>query len=427
MSGSDSSQSRTLRKFLRHKPAVVASVVIAVYGIVAFVLLFVGVIRLDDTLKRVGPELQPGLGYARNPEQKLQDAEWLIDRIASLAERKSPKKALAGFSDMGVRRVADIPVDDLLDRVDAAWESYDEIAEIEDVTAAVAGTLDDADTPPPAEVSAMLEELESRTDALLEPMTKPERRTRWFELMLGTDRQGRSIFFRAVYSIRVAILIGLVTAILSVTIGTLAGLAAGYFGGWVDNLVTWLYSTFASIPNIVLLILLAFMFDGGHIDGPINKLTGGLLNRLIGGRLDETLIPVYIAFTATFWIGPCRVIRGETMKIKELEYIQAATVMGFGRARILLRHVLPNVTYLMLINFSLLFIGAIKSEVILSFLGLGVKKGPSWGIMISQSKSEVLNSFFWQIGTATAFMFFLVLAFNVLSDALQDVLDPKHV
>jgi peptide/nickel transport system permease protein len=81
----------------------------------------------------------------------------------------------------------------------------------------------------------------------------------------------------------------------------------------------------------------------------------------------------------------------------------------------------------MLINFSLLFIGAIKSEVILSFLGLGVKKGPSWGIMISQSGPEVTNGFFWQIGAATVFMFVLVLAFNILSDALQDVLDPKHV
>jgi len=168
------------------------------------------------------------------------------------------------------------------------------------------------------------------------------------------------------------------------------------------------------------------MFDGGHIDRPLNDLSGGLLRRLIGGRLDETLIPVYLAFSLTFWIGPCRVIRGETMKIRELEYIQAATVMGFGRIRILLRHVLPNVAHLMLINFSLLFIGAIKSEVILSYLGLGVRNGPSWGIMISQSGQEVINGFFWQIGTATAFMFVLVLAFNLVSDALQDSLDPKH-
>ena len=129
----------------------------------------------------------------------------------------------------------------------------------------------------------------------------------------------------------------------------------------------------------------------------------------------------------TFWIGPCRVIRGETLKLRELEYVQAAKAAGFSRPYIMFKHILPNASHLMLINFSLLFIGAIKSEVILSFLGLGVKKGPSWGIMISQARQEVVNGFFWQIGAATAFMFVLVLAFNVFTDALQDALDPKSV
>ena len=98
-----------------------------------------------------------------------------------------------------------------------------------------------------------------------------------------------------------------------------------------------------------------------------------------------------------------------------------------GRGKILIRHILPNTAHLMFINFSLLFIGAIKSEVILSFLGLGVKSGPSWGIMINQSKPEVINGFFWQIGAATVFMFGLVLAFNIVSDAMQDAFDPKHM
>jgi len=422
-----SSDSRALRKFLRHKPAVVSSVIIFAYALIAVLLLCTNLITMDDTLKRVGPETNPGLSFAQSPEKRFLDAEWLIDRFETLSNRKKPEEALAGFHDMGVRRPAQVSVEELQLRIEAAWEVFDELSEVEDITAAVNGTLEDSDAPQPADIVSQLDELEKRTEALLAPMTAKEKSTRWFETLLGTDRQGRSIFYRSVYSIRVAVLIGLITGFLSVTIGTALGLMAGYFGGWVDHTVNWLYSTFASIPNIVLLILLAFMFDGGHIDRPLNALTGGLLRKLIGGRLDETLIPVYIAFTLTFWIGPCRVIRGETLKIRELEYVQAATVMGFGRIRILLRHILPNVTYLMLINFSLLFIGAIKSEVILSFLGLGVKKGPSWGIMISQSKVEVINSFFWQIGSATAFMFFLVLAFNVLSDALQDVLDPKHV
>jgi peptide/nickel transport system permease protein len=225
-------------------------------------------------------------------------------------------------------------------------------------------------------------------------------------MFLGTDRQGRSISLRAFYSIKVAIQIGLVTALISVAFGSLLGAAAAYVGGWVDHLVIWLYSTFQSIPNLVLLVLLAYMFTGTQLDG--------------------TLVPVYVAFCMTFWIGPCRVIRGETLKIKELEYVQAAVSIGFSRLYILIKHVLPNTAHLMLINFSLLFIGAIKSEVILSFLNLGVKKGPSWGIMISHSKQEVINGFFWQIGTATALMFVLVLAFNILTDSLQDIFDPKH-
>ena len=226
-------------------------------------------------------------------------------------------------------------------------------------------------------------------------------------LELGTDRQGRSILLRSLYAVKVAVQIGLVSALISVLIGTILGGAAAFFGGWVDHVIVWLYSTFSAIPYIVLLMVLAAMFLGSAFEG--------------------TLIPVYVAFCATFWIGPCRVIRGEVMKLRELEYVQAATAVGFGRMRILLKHIIPNTTHLMFINFSLLFIGAIKAEVILSFLGLGVKNEPSWGVMINQARQEVISGFMWQIGGATFFMFCLVLAFNVLSDALQDAFDPKHV
>jgi peptide/nickel transport system permease protein len=201
--------------------------------------------------------------------------------------------------------------------------------------------------------------------------------------------------------------VGLVAALVSVVLGGLLGAAAAFFGGWVDLFVIWLYSTFASIPYLVLLAVLAYAFTGTRWEG--------------------TLWPLYASFSITFWIGPCRVVRGEVLKLRELEYVQAATAVGFGRLYILLRHVIPNTTHLLLINFSLLFIAAIKSEVILSFLGLGVKRGPSWGIMISQASSEVVRGFFWQIGAATVFMFGLVLAFNVLTDALQDAFDPRHV
>lgn len=432
---SRSKDQRALKKFLRHKPAVVSFIIILIYGMTAAVLMTTGWITLEDTTQRVGPMSIPGFGREQLPEKRLQDVAWLTERIENLTKRGNFDEAVQSFSDLGKRRVAAVSVDQLKERIQSVWELHDELAESEDLNSSAATGTDSQSGGSrgpntgdiAASIRAQLAELEFRTEALLEAVPDSQRTRRATELLLGTDRQGRSIMLRAVYSVQVAILVGLITGLLSVLIGTAAGLLAGYFGGWVDHVVTWLYSTFASIPNIVLLILLAFMFDGGHIDNAVNSLTGGLLERLIGGRLDETLIPVYIAFTMTFWIGPCRVVRGETLKIRELEYIQAATVMGYGRTRILLRHVLPNVSHLMLINFSLLFIGAIKSEVILSFLGLGVKKGPSWGIMISQSGQEVINGFFWQIGAATVFMFVLVLAFNILSDALQDVLDPKHV
>ncbi len=223
---------------------------------------------------------------------------------------------------------------------------------------------------------------------------------------LGTDRQGRSILVRAIYSINVAISVGLVTGIIAVTVGTIVGSMAGYFGGRVDDAVVWLYSTIESIPYLLLLLVLSY--SAASVFGP-------------------GITTVYLAFGATFWVGPCRVIRGEVLKIRGEEYVQAARALGLSRRRILLRHIIPNVAHLVFVYFSLTFIGAIKSEVILSFLNLGVQNQPSWGVMIDQSRAELAIDFYWQIGAATAFMFVLVLAFNIFTDALQDAVDPTAV
>ena len=221
-----------------------------------------------------------------------------------------------------------------------------------------------------------------------------------WKLWLGTDRQGRSIFVRAVYSAKIAFQVGLVVALVSVTFGGVLGAIAGFFGKWVDDGIVWLYSTLQSIPNLLLLIAISYVAGKG-------------------------LFGIYVSFCATFWVGTCRVVRGEVLKLREAEYVQAARAMGYGPWRILLRHVLPNTLHLLLVNFALLFVGAIKSEVILSYLGLGVQGEPSWGVMINQAKEELVNGFYWQIGAATAFMFGLVLCFNIFADALQDALDPK--
>ena len=336
-----------------------------------------------------------------HPRQLMQE---LGHRRGLAPGQCDPATRLAEIS-IGRRRLdASLDLERFSSQLDEGYELYDRLTE---------GGQDPGAS---AESLADLTKLETIVDGLLAPVPAGEAQWHAIETSLGTDRQGRSILLRAVFSIKVAVQIGLVTACVSTLIGSVLGAAAGYFGGWIDHLVIWLYSVFSSIPNLVFLIVLAYAF-------------GNLQILVFGKPIDQTLIPVYVAFCATFWIGPCRVIRGETIKIRELEYVQAAVSAGFSAPYVLLRHVLPNTVHLMLINFSLLLIGAIKSEVILSFLGLGVQPGAgaSWGIMIRDSGKEVMQEFFWQMGAASVLMFVFVLAFNLLSDALQDAFDPKHV
>jgi peptide/nickel transport system permease protein len=141
--------------------------------------------------------------------------------------------------------------------------------------------------------------------------------------------------------------------------------------------------------------------------------------------LGKGIAAVYIALGATSWVTLCRLIRGEVMKHKEREYVQAASAIGGGHFRKLFRHILPNVSHIIIINTSAQFQIAIKSEVILSYLGLGVQGEPSWGTMIDDAKLELVRGVWWQLAGATFAMFFILLAFNILSDALRDALDPK--
>lgn len=389
--------SREMRKLRRDKGAMVALVVIGCYLLVALAVMC-NVISKQDCAEVVGPNNTPGFYAEQTLERRFEIARTsMLRQVVRALGREDPAEALQNVS-LGRYRVADKSMEELQAIVDDAKVLEKEI-----------NTSKNLDEDP--DMLPKLEEFEKKTAQLVAPLSSWDAFMQDASLLLGTDRQGRSIFFRGIYSIKVALQIGVVTALVSVLIGTVLGAAAGYFGGWVDTLVVWLYTTFSSIPNLVLLVVVAYAFTASDSDA------------------KDTLLPVYIAFCATFWIGTCRVVRGETMKLKQLEYIQAARTAGFGSARVLFRHILPNTSHLMLINFSLLLIGAIKSEVILSYLGLGVKSQPSWGIMIRDAgnNGDVMTGFFWQIGTATVLMFFLVLAFNILSDALQDAFDPKHL
>ncbi len=218
----------------------------------------------------------------------------------------------------------------------------------------------------------------------------------WF----GTDIFGRDVLQKVIRGTRVAMSVGLATSLIAIPVGVVLGALAGYFGGWIDDLITWLYTTFSSIPNIMLLISITMILGKG-------------------------LFAVYVALGATSWVTLCRLIRGEVMKHKEREYVQAASAIGGGHMRKLFRHILPNVTHIIIINTSLQFQVAIKSEVILSYLGLGVQGEPSWGTMIDDAKLELSRGVWWQLAGATLAMFIIVLAFNILGDALRDSLDPK--
>lgn len=218
----------------------------------------------------------------------------------------------------------------------------------------------------------------------------------WF----GTDIFGRSVLAKVLRGTQVAMSVGLATSLIAIPLGVILGALAGYFGGWIDDLITWLYTTFSSIPNIMLLISITMILGKG-------------------------LFAVYVALGATSWVTLCRLIRGEVMKHKEREYVQAAGAIGGGHLRKLFIHILPNVIHIVIINTSLQFQVAIKSEVILSYLGLGVQGEPSWGTMIDDAKLELARGVWWQLAGATLAMFIIVLAFNLLGDALRDALDPK--
>lgn len=220
------------------------------------------------------------------------------------------------------------------------------------------------------------------------------------ELWFGTDIFGRSVLYKVIHGTRVAMSVGLVSSLISVPIGVALGAAAGYFGGKVDDAVVWLYTTLSSIPHIMLLIAITYVLGKG-------------------------LFAIYVALGVTSWIGLARVMRGEFIKHREREYIFAAESLGIGHFGRIFKHILPNVFHLVIIYVSMGFMSAIKSEVILSFLGLGVQGQPSWGIMIDDAKLELSRWVWWQLAGATGAMFFVVLAFNLLGDALRDALDPK--
>jgi peptide/nickel transport system permease protein len=225
-----------------------------------------------------------------------------------------------------------------------------------------------------------------------------------FDLWLGTDIQGFPVIWRLLYGTRVALMITIYASVLSLGIGVILGMLAGYFGGWIDEIITWLFTTVSSIPWVLLMIAMVYALKGMELD---------------------PVLMIILALGLTDWVGICRLIRAEVLKHRERDYVQAARAAGVGTPRILARHILPNVFHLVIISFSLGAVAYVQAEVVLTFLGMGITNRPSWGRMIDDAKLELLRGVWWQAVAATVAIGILCLALNILGDALRDALDPR--
>lgn len=243
-----------------------------------------------------------------------------------------------------------------------------------------------------------------------------------FSHPLGTDYLGRDVATRALFASKTAVKVGLVASLIAVLTGVTLGLLAGYYGGWIDDVVTWIYSTFASMPTLLFILAFTFLVTKGFLFEP---LTATFNTFSAAFNTEPGMMAVYLGIGLTGWVSLCRVVRAETMKIRELQYIQAAKSLGVRDFKILFRHILPNVMHLVIIYFTMRFAFAIMTEVIVSYLGLGAQGEPSWGVMISDGVGQLWRGIWWGVGAATLFMFVLVLSLNILGDALRDALDPR--
>ena len=239
--------------------------------------------------------------------------------------------------------------------------------------------------------------------------------------LLGTDKVGEDVLYQTLKSIRTGLVIGTLTTLVMLPAAILLGIMAGYFKGWGGDLIQYLYTTLNSIPGVLLIaaaILMLQIYMSNHADE---------FNSLVE-RADLRLLFLCIILGVTSWTGLCRLLRGESMKIREVDYVQAATAFGVGHHKIILRHILPNVLHIVLITVVLDFSGLVLAEAVLSYVNIGVDPTMnSWGNMINSARLEMAREpvVWWSLAAAMIFMFTLVLAANLFSDVVRDAFDPR--
>jgi peptide/nickel transport system permease protein len=239
--------------------------------------------------------------------------------------------------------------------------------------------------------------------------------------VLGTDRIGQDVLYQALKSIRTSLVIGTLTTLVLLPVGIAAGIAAGYFRGWVDDAIQYVYTTLNSIPG-VLLIAASVLMVQVYVDANASMFPTA------AQRSDFRLLMLCAILGAVGWTGLARLLRGEALKLSQLEYIQAAHAFGVSHARILSRHILPNVAHIVIIALVMDFSGLVLAEAVLSYVGVGVDPSTtSFGTMINAARLEMAREpmVWWSLGAAFAFMFLLVLAANLFADAVRDGFDPR--
>jgi peptide/nickel transport system permease protein len=221
-------------------------------------------------------------------------------------------------------------------------------------------------------------------------------------LPFGADKWGHDVIKKTIKGAETSIVVGLVAALLATFLGTLFGALSGYYGKWVDDFFNWFYSVFTSVPYLLLILAVAAVLQ------------------------QKGVLTIVLILGLTGWTGTYRLIRAEYLKHKEREYVWAANAIGASHWRRMFAHIFPNVSHVALVQVSILVVGFIKSEVILSFLGFGVPVGVvSWGSMLNEAQNELILGKWWQLTAASVAMAVLVTAFSLFTDALRDALDPK--
>jgi peptide/nickel transport system permease protein len=239
--------------------------------------------------------------------------------------------------------------------------------------------------------------------------------------VLGTDKVGEDVLYQAIKSIRTGVVIGSLTTLVMLPAAIILGLMAGYFRGWVDDVIQYLYTTLSSVPGVLLIAAAVLMMQVYMSNNQAEFNT-------VLERSDMRLFFLCLILGITSWTGLCRLLRGETLKLGQLEYVQAAKAFGVTDWRILLRHITPNVMHIVLIVIVLDFSGLVLAEAVLSYINIGVDPSThSWGNMINSARLELAREpvVWWSLLGAFVFMFILVLAANLLADAVRDAFDPR--